>query len=57
MEVTQPLKRIISKNGDAEAIKKKALEEGMHTLRMSAAEYVLSGITSVSEMIKVSFDL
>lgn len=57
MEVTQPLKSIISKNGGAEAIKEKALEEGMHTLRMSATEYVLSGMTSVSEMIKVSFDL
>ena len=57
MEVTQPLKSIISKNGGAEAIKEKALEEGMRTLRMSATEYVLSGMTSVSEMIKVSFDL
>lgn len=56
MEVTQPLKSIISKNGDVEAIKDKALEEGMNTLRMSATEYVMEGITSVSEMIKVSFD-
>lgn len=57
MEVTQPLKSIISKNGDAEAIKNKALEEGMNTLRMSATEYVLEGITSINEMMKVSFDL
>lgn len=57
MEVTQPLKSIISKNGDAEAIKNKALEEGMSTLRMSATEYVKDGITSINEMIKVSFDL
>ncbi|MBO5208321.1 MAG: Flp pilus assembly complex ATPase component TadA [Lachnospiraceae bacterium] len=57
MEVTQPLKNIISKNGNAEEIKEKALEEGMHTLRMSATEYVLDGITSLEEMIKVSFDL
>ncbi|MDD6811430.1 MAG: ATPase, T2SS/T4P/T4SS family [Lachnospiraceae bacterium] len=57
MEVTQPLKNIISKNGNAEDIKEKALEEGMHTLRMSATEYVLEGITSIEEMIKVSFDL
>ncbi len=56
MEVTQPLKSIISKNGDAEAIKNKALEEGMSTLRMSATEYVMEGITSIGEMIKVSFD-
>lgn len=57
MEVTQPLKNIISKNGSAEDIKNKALEEGMNTLRMSATEYVLEGITSMEEMIKVSFDL
>lgn len=56
MEMTQPLRRIISRNGNAEEIKEKALEEGMYTLRMSATEYVLEGITSVSEMIKVSFD-
>ncbi|MBD5485107.1 MAG: Flp pilus assembly complex ATPase component TadA [Lachnospiraceae bacterium] len=57
MEITQPIKNIISKNGEAEAIKAKALEEGMNTLRMSATEYVLEGITSVNEMMKVSFDL
>ena len=57
MEITQPLKSIISKNGEAEAIKEKALEEGMSTLRMSATEYVMEGITSVNEMMKVSFDL
>lgn len=57
MEVTQPLKTIISKNGSAEEIKEKALEEGMHTLRMSAARYVLDGITSVQEMMRVSFDI
>lgn len=57
MEVTQPLKTIISKGGSAEDIKKKALEEGMSTLRMSATRYVLEGITSVQEMMRVSFDL
>lgn len=57
MEVTQSLKSIISKNGSAEDIKKKAREEGMSTLRMSATRYVLEGITSVQEMMRVSFDL
>lgn len=57
MEVTQPLKTIISKNGSAEDIKNKALEEGMSTLRMSATRYVLQGITSIKEMMRVSFDL
>ena len=57
MEVTQPLKTIISKGGNAEDIKNKALEEGMSTLRMSATKYVLEGITSIPEMMRVSFDL
>ena len=57
MEITPALKTIISKSGDADAIKEKALEEGMNTLRMSATEYVLDGITSINEMMKVSFDL
>lgn len=57
MEMTPELKRIISKNGDADEIRDQALKDGMHTLRMSATEYVLNGITSFSEMMKVSFDL
>ncbi|MCH5263509.1 MAG: Flp pilus assembly complex ATPase component TadA [Lachnospiraceae bacterium] len=57
MEVTQPLKTIISKGGNAEEIKNKALEEGMSTLRMSATKYVLEGITSIPEMMRVSFDI
>ncbi|HRF36856.1 MAG TPA: type II secretion system protein GspE, partial [Clostridia bacterium] len=57
MEVTPGLKSIISKNGSAEDIKAKALKEGMSTLRMSATRYVLEGITSVKEMMRVSFDI
>lgn len=57
MEITQPLKHIISKGGDVEAIKKQALADGMHTLRMSATIHVLEGTTSVPEMMRVSFDL
>lgn len=57
MEMTPELKLIISKGGNANDIKEQALKEGMHTLRMSASEYVLDGITSVNEMMKVSFDL
>ena len=56
MEVSNEVKRIIAKGGDADQIKDVALKNGMHTLRMSATRYVLEGITSVSEMIKVSFE-
>ena len=56
MEVTHDLKYIIARGGNADEIKECALKEGMSTLRMSATRYVLEGITSVSEMKKVSFD-
>lgn len=56
MEMTPKLKTIVSKGGSSEDIKNQALSEGMRTLRMSAAEYVLEGITSLNEMMKVSFE-
>ncbi|MEG0876573.1 MAG: ATPase, T2SS/T4P/T4SS family [Oscillospiraceae bacterium] len=56
MEITPALKRIISSKGATEQIKNTAIDEGMHTLRSSAVSYVLEGKTSVSEMIKVSFE-
>jgi type IV pilus assembly protein PilB len=56
MEITPPLKRIIAAKGTTEQIKEQAVTDGMHTLRMSATEYVMDGTTSVSEMVKVSFE-
>lgn len=56
MELTHDLKNVIARGGNADDIKNQALSEGMSTLRMSATRYVLEGITSVSEMKKVSFD-
>ena len=57
MEMTPQLKRIISGGGNADEIKDQALKDGMHTLKMSAVEYVLNGITSFTDMMKVSFDI
>lgn len=57
LEMSQKLKSIIVKGGGAEDIKEQALAEGMHTLHMSASEYVIDGITSYHEMMRVSFDL
>ncbi len=56
MEISPEMKRIISGMEGTEAIKNQALKDGMHTLRMSAAEYVLDGTTSISEMLRVSFE-
>ncbi|MBD5481022.1 MAG: Flp pilus assembly complex ATPase component TadA [Lachnospiraceae bacterium] len=57
LEMSQTLKSIIVKGAGAEEIKEQALKEGMHTLHMSASEYVVDGITSYHEMMRVSFDL
>ena len=56
MTVTPELKKIISNRGGADKIKEQALKEGMNTLHMSATEYVLEGMTSYEEMLRVSFD-
>lgn len=56
MEITPKLKRIISRREDSEKLKEAALEEGMSTLRMSAARCCLNGITSFSEVLRVSFE-
>ncbi len=56
MEVTPKLKPFISRKASAEEIKEAALSEGMNTLRMSATKLVFEGITSISEMVRVSFD-
>ncbi len=56
MTMTPELKRIISRGGNADEIKDQALSDGMRTLKMSAVEYVLNGITSFTDMMKVSFE-
>lgn len=56
MPITLRLREAISKKSSAEQIKNIALSEGMKTLRMNAAEYVLEGITTIEEMKKISFD-
>ncbi|MDD7333088.1 MAG: ATPase, T2SS/T4P/T4SS family [Lachnospiraceae bacterium] len=56
MTITPRIRHVISKRGTAEQIRDAALQEGMHTLRMSSSKLVLEGITAFSEMVKVSFE-
>lgn len=56
MKISPRLKSIISRREGADAIKEQAIREGMRTIRMSAAEYVLDGTTSYSEAARISFD-
>ena len=56
MEVTPTLKRLISKQALTAEIQKTATSEGMNTLHTAAAKYVLEGITSIAEMLRITFD-
>ena len=56
MKMSPNLKRIISRREGAERLKEQAMSEGMRTLRISATEYVIEGVTSFSEMMRVSFE-
>ena len=56
MEINPDIRAAISARASTEQIHKLAIESGMHTLRKSAAQYVLDGTTTFEEMLKVSFD-
>jgi type IV pilus assembly protein PilB len=54
MEMTSRLKQIVSKNLGTKELEEEARKEGLRTLRDNAAEYVLQGVTSIQEMLKVA---
>ena len=55
MPVSKALQAVIARGATADVIEKQALEEGMSTLKMSAARHVLAGTTSISEMKKIVY--
>jgi type IV pilus assembly protein PilB len=55
MVISNRLKAIISRGGNAEEIQNQALLEGMQTLKLSARALVLQGITSISEMRRIAY--
>ena len=52
MEVTESIRDQVMVGGTAVEIKRKALEEGMLTLRMSGLEKIRQGITSLEEVLR-----
>ena len=56
MEMTPKLKKIVARKEDTDILKQVSVEEGMSTLRMSAVRCALQGITSFSEVLRVSFE-
>lgn len=57
MTITPKIKSMIARGKSADEIKEQAIEEGMSTLKASAAKYVIDGTTSMSEMVKVTYEV
>ncbi len=57
MELNNEIKQLVSKKGSTEAIKNAAVKDGMRTLRMGATQLVLDGVTTVEEMLKISYEV
>jgi len=55
MILDEPVRNLILKTSDANAIKQKAVEQGMSTLRQDGAQKVLSGITTIEEVFRVTY--
>lgn len=57
MPVTAKIRDKIHSCAIAEEIQAAAVAEGMHTLRQAAANKVIEGITSIAEMVKVTYEM
>jgi len=54
MMLDDRIKNLILKTSDANAIKRRAVEQGMITLRQDGAQKVLNGITTIEEIFRVT---
>jgi len=54
LHMTQDMKALILQTSDANAIRRKAIEDGMITLQQAGAEKVLQGLTTIEEVYRVS---
>ena len=53
--VNETIQNLILKTSDSNAIKQKAIENGMVTLRQNGAQKVLNGITTIEEVFRVTY--
>ncbi|MCX5886490.1 MAG: ATPase, T2SS/T4P/T4SS family [Proteobacteria bacterium] len=54
LTITPPIKKQISQKVDSDAIKKKACEDGMTTLRENAIKKMLKGATTYQEVLRIT---
>ncbi|MDO4965779.1 MAG: ATPase, T2SS/T4P/T4SS family, partial [Lachnospiraceae bacterium] len=56
MPISHKISVMIANKATSDEIEDEAVREGMVTLRQAAAEYVLQGLTTVSEMQRVAYE-
>ena len=56
MPMSHTMKVLVSSGANADEIEKQALKEGMKTLRLAAKEYVLQGVTTVDELMRITYE-
>jgi general secretion pathway protein E len=56
MPVTESIRRLTTAQADVDAIRAKAREEGMRTLRECAVERLLEGVTTYQEVLRVTWE-
>lgn len=54
MPMTESLQHYVSDTGDLNALRHQAMREGMRTLRLSGAQKVASGLTTLEEVLRVA---
>ena len=54
MPITEKIKSVLHADMDLTILRKQALKTGMHTLRLSGAQKVGAGFTTISEVLRVS---
>ena len=57
LPMTDSIKNMIDENRTVDHIKQKALEQGMITLRQSCSQLVREGITTIDELIRMTYSL
>ncbi len=54
MVVDDAIRNLVTQNADAKAIKRLAVQHGMHPLRVDGARKVLAGVTSLEEVVRAT---
>lgn len=54
MPLSESLKEMIQENGNISNLRKQAIKEGMHSLRLSGATKIANGLTTIEEVLRVT---